>query len=175
MAGSAIITVLLTFFFGFILKLLKKTKVFKKMALSLERRVQEKSKKIDSDVENKIQTEGSIEKRKVKKFWLKYLAVIAFVAIPIPLTGVWMGTCIAVFLGLKYYQSISGVLIGNFIACLIITSVSKLIDPAIVLVVMLGIVIAVILYLLISFIVKSAKNKKEEGSLEENKKTEGKK
>ena len=175
MAGGAIITIFLTFFFGFILKLLKKTKLFKTMAISIEKRVQEKTQKIDNNVENKIQTETDKKRKTIKKFWFKYLSVIAFVAVPIPLTGVWMGTCIAVCLGLKYYQTISSVLIGNFIASLIITSVSKLIDPGIVLIFMLGVVIVIILYFLIRFIIKSVNSKKESTKIESNEKTEGEK
>ena len=41
-------------------------------------------------------------KRFSKSYWKKMLAVFIFVAIPLPLTGVWTGTCVAVIIGLKY-------------------------------------------------------------------------
>lgn len=162
MIGSAIVTVFLTFFVGFILKLLKKTKTFKKIAISIEKRVQEKSSKINSDVENKALEEKDESKQKLKKFWLKYLAVIAFVAIPIPLTGVWMGTCIAVFIGLKPYQCISSVLIGNFIASTLVSLLSALIGQELLLVIMMSIVAIIIIYFIVKLIVRSVKRKKLE-------------
>jgi uncharacterized membrane protein YfcA len=52
---------------------------------------------------------------------LKQLGVFIFVAIPLPLTGVWTGTAIAVFLNLKFKNVILPVVIGNLVAGLIIS------------------------------------------------------
>ena len=160
MIGSAIITVLLTFLAALILKLLKKTKAFKKIAISIEKRVKDKSNKIENDVESKTTDEKDKKKKAIKKFWLKYLAVVAFVAIPLPLTGVWTGTCIGVFIGLKNYQTISSVLIGNFIASTLVSLLSKLIGHELLFAIMLGFVFAIIIYFVIRIIVKAVKNKK---------------
>ena len=46
----------------------------------------------------------------------KFFAVFIFVAIPLPMTGVWTGTAIAVFLNLKFHQSILPIMIGNLVA-----------------------------------------------------------
>lgn len=53
--------------------------------------------------------------------YLKQKAVAIFVAIPLPMTGVWAGTAVAVFLNLKLKESILPIVIGNFIAGAIIS------------------------------------------------------
>lgn len=51
------------------------------------------------------------------------LGVFLFVAVPLPLTGVWTGTAIAVFSGLKFWQSILAAFAGNVVAGLLISFV----------------------------------------------------
>ena len=43
----------------------------------------------------------------------------AFVAIPLPLTGVWTGACIALFIGLSKRDSMTSVILGNLVAGII--------------------------------------------------------
>ena len=57
---------------------------------------------------------------------LKQIAIFIFVAIPLPMTGVWMGTAIAVFLGLKFKESILPLALGNLVAGLIIALLAEL-------------------------------------------------
>ena len=47
--------------------------------------------------------------------------VFAFVAVPLPMTGVWTGTAIAVFLGLKFWDAFFPVAVGNLVAGLLIS------------------------------------------------------
>ena len=56
---------------------------------------------------------------------LKKLGVFIFVAIPLPMTGIWTGTAIAVFLGLKFKEAILPALIGNLVAGLIISVLAE--------------------------------------------------
>ena len=63
--------------------------------------------------------------RMVFSLALKMLAVFIFVAIPLPLTGVWAGTAIAVFLNLKFHQAILPVCLGNFVAGLLISGLAE--------------------------------------------------
>ena len=42
-------------------------------------------------------------------------------AVPLPVTGVWTGTAIAVFLGFKFKEAVFSLAIGNLIAGAIIT------------------------------------------------------
>ena len=49
------------------------------------------------------------------------LGVFIFVAIPLPMTGVWTGTAISVFLNLKFKHAVLPIVLGNFIAGLLIS------------------------------------------------------
>ena len=52
---------------------------------------------------------GNIEK-------YQYPALFAFVAIPLPTTGVWTGALIATLLGLDFKKSLATILLGNLVA-----------------------------------------------------------
>ena len=58
------------------------------------------------------------KEEKIKKY--EYLGLFLFVAIPLPGTGVWMGSLIASILGLNKKKSLIIVCLGNFIAGIII-------------------------------------------------------
>ena len=114
--GSTIV-----FFFLFpllkpIINLLKKWKPFSKLAFKVEGFFEIKAQKALEDNLNK--------KDKMSEKALKVLTVFIFVAIPLPMTGVWTGTAIAVFLGLGFKDSILPVCAGNFIAGSIISLLS---------------------------------------------------
>ena len=57
----------------------------------------------------------------------KMLGTFIFVAIPLPMTGVWTGTAVAVFLGLKFKDAVLPVVVGNFIAGAIISVLAEII------------------------------------------------
>jgi uncharacterized membrane protein len=48
--------------------------------------------------------------------WYKILGVFIFVAIPVPLTGVWTGTLVAVLIGLRFTWSVLAIVVGNAVA-----------------------------------------------------------
>ena len=112
--GSTAVFFLLYFVLKPILNGLKKIKFLSKFAFKLENFFKEKA----SNAAKKAEKSGG--KAKSEKF-LKQLAVFIFVAIPLPMTGVWTGTCVAVFLGLSFKDSILPIVIGNLIAGLIIS------------------------------------------------------
>ena len=114
--GSSIICVVLTFLFWPLFKWLKSTKGFKKLADKIENKLQKKSKNINDKAE--------IETEEKKGYFVKFMGVLLFVAIPLPLTGVWTGTCLALFLGLSKKDTILSVLIGNLIAGVIMMIIS---------------------------------------------------
>ena len=111
--GSSAIVPIIALMFLPIINWLKKTKLFGKMALAIENRVKSKTANIENAEEK--------SKRFGKTYWKKMLAVFVFVAIPLPFTGVWTGTCIAVFIGLDYLSSCMSVICGNIVAGLLIT------------------------------------------------------
>ncbi len=102
-----------------ILKLLKKIKWFNTFALKVEGYFADKA---QETMENRQKS----NKKQLSENFLKIMGVFIFVAIPLPMTGVWTGTAIAVFLGLKFREAILPVLAGNLVAGLIITGLSEL-------------------------------------------------
>ena len=138
--GSTLVCVILTFLFWPIFKWLKKTRVFKKLADAVENKLNRSSKNINDKVQS--------ETNQKKTWWIKWTGVFLFVAIPLPLTGVWTGTCIAVALGLNFGWTCLTVISGNLIAGLIITLISHLFGDATIIFVyiLLAIVVLVILF-----------------------------
>ncbi|MCM1404164.1 MAG: small multi-drug export protein [Prevotella sp.] len=57
--------------------------------------------------------------------WLKIMTIFLFVAFPVPLTGVWTGTCFAVLLGLNFWVTCATVMAGNAVCGVIVTFVCQ--------------------------------------------------
>ena len=57
---------------------------------------------------------------KIRKSRYIYIALLLYVAIPLPLTGVWTGSLIAYLLGLDRVKSIISIALGNVIAALLV-------------------------------------------------------
>ncbi|PWM75779.1 MAG: hypothetical protein DBX59_00610 [Bacillota bacterium] len=160
--GSTLVFIPIFFLLRPILNLLKKIKWFNSFAEKVETYFQKKA----DDVKKR--------KGKLSESGIKMLGVFIFIAIPLPMTGVWTGTAVAVFLGLKFRQVILPVLAGNLVAGLIISLLAELFLPYVdyILYGLFGLVIV----MLIVFIVKVAltKPKKaetaEKGEITEEKK-----
>ena len=110
--GSSAIVPVVALIFIPLINWLKKTKLFGRLARAVENRVKSKTENI----------EGADEKsaRFSKTWWKKVLAVFIFVAVPLPFTGVWTGTCVAVFMGLDYLTTCVTVIGGNVVAGVLI-------------------------------------------------------
>jgi uncharacterized membrane protein len=152
-AGSSLVCVILTFLFMPIFNWLKTTKIFKKMANWIENKISKNSKKIENN--------ASEENDEKKKRLIKWLGVFAFVAIPLPLTGVWTGTAIALFIGMNRIDTMVAVISGNLLAGLIMMAVSYLFadNTMVVVWVFLALVVLFILAALIKNLVDKARNK----------------
>ena len=141
--GSCLVVPILALIYIPLIKWLKGTKLFRRIAEKIENRINAKKQ--------------SVEKRNSKKsFVFKILSVFLFVALPLPLTGVWTGTCLAVALGLGFWVSTIVVILGNICAGLIITLLSSIIPPMTFFYVFLALIAIAIIFLL----VKSLINKK---------------
>lgn len=108
--GSSIVVLILALIFKPIIVWIKKIKGVNRFGCAIENFVLSKSKRIN-------------ESASAGKFYhlKKLLFILIFVSIPLPLTGVWTGTCIAVCLNIDYWQSCLVVILGNIIAGLIVT------------------------------------------------------
>ncbi len=118
--GSTIVFIPIYFLLRPILNLMKKIKWFNKLALKVEGYFE---KKANDTMDKQTEKQGG---RKISQTLLKQLGVFIFVAIPLPLTGVWTGTAIAVFLNLKFKDVVLPVMLGNLFAGLIISGLSAL-------------------------------------------------
>lgn len=113
--GATVVFFPIYFLLRPILNLLKKIKFISKIAQKAENYCQNKA----------VEAFGSKNKKSSNAQLLKQLAVFIFVAIPLPMTGVWTGTAIAVFLGLKFKNACLAVVLGNFVAGLIISILAE--------------------------------------------------
>ncbi len=153
--GSSLVCVILTFLFMPIFKWLSKTKIFKKLAKFIENKLSKHSKEMDE----KTQKEHN-EKRILR---IKLISIFIFVAIPLPLTGVWTGTCLALFVGLNKKQTMLSVISGNVVAGLLMTLVTLVFNDNTLVVLYAFMILAVIfiLYEVIKTLIKKARNKKQ--------------
>ncbi|MBO4251332.1 MAG: small multi-drug export protein [Clostridia bacterium] len=144
-----------------ILNLLKKIKWFKAFADKIELYFKEKA---DGAM---AKAKKSGKKARSEKFY-KILGTFLFVAIPLPMTGVWTGTAVAVFLGLKFKDAVLPVVVGNFVAGAIISVLAEIIIALSSDIAVAGAVLNYVLYglfilaaaLLIVFVVKIIRKKK---------------
>ena len=142
LAAIAIILLMIPLF-----KLLRKTKVFNRLVDSLESKFKKKGEKIN--VNNK--TNHMALK--------KWIGVMSFVAIPLPLTGVWTGSAVAVFLEMGFMKSFTAISVGALIAASIMMVVSNLLGEK-ALIVFYTFVVALIVLIVFYVIRVFIKNKK---------------
>ena len=75
--------------------------------------------------EEKIDEIKQKHKRKpISKDGKKFLGLFVFVAIPLPMTGAWTGSCIGSFLDFPVWKASLAVFFGNIVAGLILTTIA---------------------------------------------------
>ncbi len=116
--GSTLVFFPIYFLLKPILNLIKKIKIFSRLACKIENYFNGKA-------EQALEKQTDTTKKRSGDY-LKKLGVFVFVAIPLPMTGVWTGTAIAVFLNLKFKDAILPVVIGNLTAGLIISILAQI-------------------------------------------------
>lgn len=149
--GSTIIVIPIFFLLIYVFKLLKKIPFVKKIVVKLEIIFENKANELS------LKSNGKPEDLK-RKFLIK--ALLIFVAVPLPLTGVWTGAAIAVFLNLSFKDSIIPLALGNFIAGLFITLLTLLFQDYVDLII--GCMLIVAAVMLVALIVKIALTKPKE-------------
>ena len=141
--GSSIISVAVFFLLIPIFNLLKKLGFVRKIIEKIESIFNEKAQKIAD------KTNGSAT-AEAKRIMM--LSLFIFVAVPVPVTGVWTGTAIAVFLGLKFKESVLPIAGGNLITGIIITLLTWLFKAYVD--VIIYVLFAIAIVMLIVFIAK---------------------
>ena len=159
--GSSLVVPIIALVFTPILNWLKKTKAFKSIGAFIDNKVRKHSEKLEGDAHKTKST---------KKTIIKWLGVFGFVAIPLPLTGVWTGTCVAVAIGLNFWQTCTSIIFGNIVAGLIIMFVCSIFPEIITIlsIIFLAIVLCIIIWVIIQIIINSTKQKKDVKTTEQN-------
>lgn len=147
--GSIIIVPILALIFRPLYRWLQTKKFFNKIMDFLVGGVVTKSDQMAADPT--VQAKSA-----TRRLWLKIVAVAVFVAFPVPLTGVWTGTCFAVLLGLNFWQTCATVMVGNAVCGLIVAGVCSVFPSAtnILLYVFLGLVLVAVIAKVIMHIIK---------------------
>ena len=156
--GSTIISVAEFFLLIPIFNLLKKIGFIRKLIEKIEAIFNEKAQKIAD------KTNGSPEKEARR---IMMISLFIFVAVPFPVTGVWTGTAIAVFLGLKFRESVLPIAVGNLIAGSIITLLTYLVGDYVDIVIYALFAIAIVMLALFIVKIVTAKPSKENQIKEE--------
>lgn len=151
-AGGFIVTLILAAVFKPIYNAVKEKKFFKAIVEFFTGSAASKTNEVEQKTTNVSNT---------KRLIIKMLTAFIFVAIPVPGTGVYTGTVLAVFLGLNYWQTCLCVTLGNLLAGIIIMFICSLFPSftTIIMVVFIGIVLAYLGYRLVVHFIN--KNKKE--------------
>ncbi len=125
--GTSLITPILLLILIPIINALSKTRVFAKLGKFLYDKFEKKShalddKKSSDGASTEEQSHKSEHKPKLSKSDLKKMGGTAlFVAVPIPLTGVWTGSAVASIVKIGFFKGLVSVVVGNAVACSIIT------------------------------------------------------
>lgn len=156
--GSALAAPILLIVLIPIINALSRTKLFSKIGKFLYEKFEKKSKSVsDEQVNNAVKPsmrERLIGGKPTKKEWKKLGGTALFVAVPLPLTGVWTGSAVASIMKLPYFKGLAAVVFGNLVASGIITLLCFFLQEYIntITLVIAIIAIAVILFLIVKLI-----------------------
>ena len=93
----------------------------------------------------------------------KYLALACFVAIPIPLTGVWTGSLISGLSNLNIHWAFLSICIGALFSTGIITILCTFFSNSLTMIMMVTLII-IIVFMISEFIISSLNRKKNQGN-----------
>ena len=163
--GSCMIAPVLLLILIPIINALSKTKFFSKVGKFLYDKFEKKSKQVSDGEQSPTSPDGAAQdgaqsdnKRKVKftKRDLKRMAGTAgFVAIPLPLTGVWTGSPVASITKIGFLKGLISIIVGNAVACGIITLIGFLFADYVnyITLAFLAIAVLVVVFLIVKFII----------------------
>ena len=169
-AGSTTVILPLILLVRPIIRRMKRSKWFSKIAKSLESSLADRAESAYSEEAQRQKAEAALQKGKRVRKPLstdtkKFLGLFAFVAVPLPMTGAWTGSCIGSFLEFPVWKAALAVFFGNIVAGAILTTIAfympdEYTDLFLYCFVLLAISIAVTLYF--ARAKKAEKRRKEE-------------
>mgnify|MGYP001081465292 FL=1 len=122
-AGSTTVIVPLILITRPLLKKLRRSKWFSKIGKRMEANLADRAESAYD--EEKIEEREAKRKRKpLSKDTKKFLGLFVFVAVPLPMTGAWTGSCIGSFLDFPVWKASLAVFLGNIVAGLILTTIA---------------------------------------------------
>lgn len=159
--GSALMAPIILLILKPIINWLKKFKFFRAIVEAVEDGFKSRADKVQQDAEKFDTT--LIERKKM-------IGLYAFVALPVPMTGVWTGSAIGAFLDLSFVKSLLVVIVGDLTACTLMTLLSyfcaSFID------IILYVVFAIVIIAILAFIIKIAMKAMKKGKENVNKTTD---
>ena len=121
-AGSTTVILPLILLTRPLLRKLKHSKWFSKIGRRMESNLAERAESAYSEEE--YQKNAAKRKKPMSKDAKKFWGLFAFVAVPLPMTGAWTGSCIGSFLDFPVWKASLAVFFGNIVAGLILTSIA---------------------------------------------------
>ncbi len=162
--GSSLAAPLLLLTFIPIINALSKTKMFSRLGRFLYDKFEKKSKSLEDgeapDKNSDGQNAPAAHKKKLSKRDLQKMGGTAlFVAVPIPLTGVWTGSAVSSIIKLGFVKGLVSVVAGNAVACSIITLLCWTLEEYVdyITIAFAAIAICVVVFLIIKFILYKPK------------------
>ena len=152
--GSTLVFFIVFFLLIPIFNLLKRIKFIKKLVVKIETMLKNKAKKI-------AEKRNESDEKSLRRFLI--ITLFIFVSLPLPVTGVWTGTAIAVFLKMKFKDSILPLALGNLVAGSLITLLIYIFKEYVDLFIYCLLIIALIMLVITIIKVSRTKVEKEEG------------
>lgn len=172
--GSSLMAPILLIVFIPIINALSRTKLFSKVGKFLYDKFEKKSRSLKTEPETGADVSANPDNAKKKfltKSDIKRMGGTAlFVAVPLPLTGVWTGSAVASILKIGFVKSLIGVIVGNAVACGIITLISFLFQDYVNWITLAFFIIAVLV--VIALVIKLIIYKPDENSTNADDKTD---
>lgn len=167
--GSSLIAPILLIVFIPIINALSRTKFFSKIGKFLYDKFEKKSRALAdtaTDANSGAPPDGNKKFRITKSDLKKMGGTALFVAVPLPLTGVWTGSAVASILKIGFVKSLIGVIAGNAVACAIITLISYLFRDYVSWITLAFFIIAVlvVLFLIVKLIVYKPDDHNKQGT-----------
>lgn len=164
--GSSLMAPILILTFIPIINALSRTRFFSRIGKFLYDKFEKRSRAVKVDESNDAEKNS---KRITKSDVKKICGVSLFVAVPLPLTGVWTGSAVASILKIGFVKSLIGVISGNIVACGIITLISYLFEEYVFWITFAFAVIAVVvvIILIIKFLLYKPKTQSDENDSKE--------
>ncbi len=122
-AGSTTVIVPLILITRPLLKKLRRSKWFSKIGKRMEANLADRAESA-YDEEKIAEREAKRKRKSLSKDTKKFLGLFVFVAVPLPMTGAWTGSCIGSFLDFPVWKASLAVFFGNIVAGLILTTIA---------------------------------------------------